>query len=610
MARHGHEATNGHGPPLIAAIYARKSNEQNIADEEKSTTRQIAHAKAYALRKGWRVLDAYVYEGDGISGAEFGEHRPGLARLLNAVGSRAPFQIVIMSEESRLGREQWKVGYTLSQLADAGVGVAYYLEDRQPNLSDPTAKFMESVKNYAAEMEREKARQRTYDALARKARALHVTGGKVFGYDNVEIRDASGRRLHVVRKINPDQATVIRRIFEEAADGTGFTRLAKLLNSEAVPPPRQGGTGWAPTAIRELLHRQLYRGVLLWNRTQKIEKNGTGAVRRRPESEWFRVDAPDLQIVSESLWKAAHAQLDKHRSLYSRASNGQLLARPSLDYTHDSPYLLSGLARCTECGGSLVALTRGSTKERTRFYGCAYHHQRGTTVCRNGLLIKQTILDHAVLAALAAALDEQLIARAVDLALARLRSGREQTLDRRAQIERELSLIEAKIAKLGDAIGAGRAIETLLGLLEVEEARKKTLVHELSRLPEIDKVTSLDTGRWTKAVAAKVADVRGLLGQHVPQAREMLRKLVDGRLACTPYEKKNGQKGYRFTGRVTYRRLLQPDVQAMVVAPTGFSMRTCFRRCHSVALQRPPAPLNTGHLHAAQRAGPSLTLPL
>jgi len=52
MARHGHEATNGHGPPLIAAIYARKSNEQKIADEEKSTTRQIAHAKAYALRKG------------------------------------------------------------------------------------------------------------------------------------------------------------------------------------------------------------------------------------------------------------------------------------------------------------------------------------------------------------------------------------------------------------------------------------------------------------------------------------------------------------------------------------------------------------------------------
>jgi hypothetical protein len=33
--------------------------------------------------------------------------------------------------------------------------------------------------NFAAEMERERARQRTYDAMVRKAKALHVTGGKV-----------------------------------------------------------------------------------------------------------------------------------------------------------------------------------------------------------------------------------------------------------------------------------------------------------------------------------------------------------------------------------------------------------------------------------------------
>jgi hypothetical protein len=70
-------------------------------------------------------------------------------------------------------------------------------------------------------------------------------------------------------------------------------------------------------------------------------------------------------------------------------------------------------------------------------------------------------------------------------------------------------------------------------------------------------------------VRATVADVRALLGQHVAQARQMLRKLVEGRLDCTPYEL-NGQRGYRFTGRVTYRRLLPADVQRSVVTPAGF----------------------------------------
>ena len=62
---------------MIAAIYARKSTEQTgVSDEEKSVTRQVEHAKAYALRKGCTVSDDYVFVGDGISGAKFVK-RPG-----------------------------------------------------------------------------------------------------------------------------------------------------------------------------------------------------------------------------------------------------------------------------------------------------------------------------------------------------------------------------------------------------------------------------------------------------------------------------------------------------------------------------------------------------
>jgi DNA invertase Pin-like site-specific DNA recombinase len=51
-------------------------------------------------RKGWRVLDEHVHVDDGISGAEFA-NRPGFLRLMNALTPRAPFQVLIMSEESR-----------------------------------------------------------------------------------------------------------------------------------------------------------------------------------------------------------------------------------------------------------------------------------------------------------------------------------------------------------------------------------------------------------------------------------------------------------------------------------------------------------------------------
>ena len=108
---------------MIAAVYVRKSREQSgIADEQKSVTGQIEHARQYATRKGWTVDDACVFVDDGISGAEFA-NRPGFLRLMNALKPRPVFQVLVMSEESWLGREAIETAYALKQLVQAGVRV-------------------------------------------------------------------------------------------------------------------------------------------------------------------------------------------------------------------------------------------------------------------------------------------------------------------------------------------------------------------------------------------------------------------------------------------------------------------------------------------------------
>jgi DNA invertase Pin-like site-specific DNA recombinase len=184
---------------MHAAIYARKSTDQKgIGDKEKSVARQVEHAKAYAVKKGWTVSDDHIFVDDGISGAEFIK-RPGFLRLMNALKPRPVFQILVMSEEYRLGRESIETSYALKQIIYAGVKLFFYLEDRERTLESALDKVMLSLPNFASEMERERARQRTYDAMLREAKAGHVTGGKVFGYDNREVLSPEGRRLHVLR---------------------------------------------------------------------------------------------------------------------------------------------------------------------------------------------------------------------------------------------------------------------------------------------------------------------------------------------------------------------------------------------------------------------------
>ena len=68
----------------------------------------------------------------------------------------------------------------------------YYQEDREATLDNSTDKILMSLKAFADEMEREQGRNRTYSAMRRKAEAGHVTGGRTFGYDNMEVKDANG----------------------------------------------------------------------------------------------------------------------------------------------------------------------------------------------------------------------------------------------------------------------------------------------------------------------------------------------------------------------------------------------------------------------------------
>jgi DNA invertase Pin-like site-specific DNA recombinase len=155
---------------MTAAVYARKSTAQNgIADEDKSVVRQVALCRAFAERQGWRLDDAYVFSDVAISGAEF-SRRPGLVAPLNTLKPRPSFDVLLIYDADRLGREQVETAYIMKQLNQAGVRIFETKGGgRELALDSPIDKMVMAVLAGAAEIERAKARTRTRDALQRKA---------------------------------------------------------------------------------------------------------------------------------------------------------------------------------------------------------------------------------------------------------------------------------------------------------------------------------------------------------------------------------------------------------------------------------------------------------
>ena len=213
---------------------------------------------------------------------------------------------------------------------------------------------MLSLTAFADELEREKARQRTYDAMLRKARAGHVTGGRVFGYDNVEL---VGRRWPAARMSSGASTTrrpsIVRRIFEHVRDGTGYTRISKALNAEACPARGRSRVG------RRAGHRHPFTRSSngRCTRCDPLEPNHEAEPVGRAQA----VDTPKQRVDDASrrrssgscrkaLWDAARARLGGIKAQLEQAA-GKSLGGRRRDI--DSQYLMPGFSRCGVCGGAL-----------------------------------------------------------------------------------------------------------------------------------------------------------------------------------------------------------------------------------------------------------------
>lgn len=494
---------------MIAAIYARKSTEQTrVDDDAKSVTRQVENARAFAAERGWTVAAEHVYVDDAVSGAEIRKLRA-KRRFLDVIrAGRPPFDVLIMQDSDRLSRRDGAEALVeLKSIAKAGVQVWFYAKRERFTYGD----FQSNVTGFfKAEFNAEFRRAiaaKTTEALQKKARAGHVTGGKVFGYDNVRVNG------HVERRVNETEATVVREIFDRYAAGVGFRVIAHELNARRVPSPRpQRGrpAGWEPSTVREVLGRPLYRGVIVWNRSKKRDDDGEQRQRPRPESEWLRVEAPQLRIVDEAVGVAVDERRADRRDRYLRAPGGRIIARSS---TTTGKYLLSGLLMCP-CGGSFEAQKNPHGRRPGHVYVCSTRRRKGPAVCANDLALPIAETDDAILTVIEGeVLDPKVIDRVLDSAFA-------DPADDRAVLEAERARLVAELTNLTAAIAAGGEIGALVDALRERDRRLKSIDVRLTAREAPDREA------LRRALEQRIDEWRTVLRAHPTQARMVLQHVV------------------------------------------------------------------------------------
>lgn len=356
---------------LRAALYGRvsvKRNSKFAADD------QLRVCEELCKRNGWRVVAKFKDEG--ISG---GTSRRPAYQALRAAAQRGDFDIVIAEDSKRLWRAQGEQFAVLDEWINLGVDLVTVSGN---DSRDPHFRVVISMQGAAAEYELKENRYRIRRGLESRALDGRATGGRVFGYN-----PAKGSSV----TINREQAVVVRRIFKEYIAGHSPRTIAKNLNADGIASPGAGWEGrdgkWRQSGVRVIVQNPRYVGRVVWGAYKVQRKAGDSSSRKYlPGDKPIERQRPDLAIIDAATWRAAErrvkAMKEAHKTMGSRPLR----------------HALSGLLKCSECGGSF-AIAGG------HYYACNANRTGGDHACS----VKQRINRHTIESAVFAAVGNELL---------------------------------------------------------------------------------------------------------------------------------------------------------------------------------------------------------
>jgi DNA invertase Pin-like site-specific DNA recombinase len=521
-----------------AGFYGRFSSD---LQRDTSIVDQLQQCRAIADGRNDRIPDRLIFSDEGISGTS-AHNRPGLQKLLSICKQQpVPFTTLYIPDTSRLARNLEELLHICKILKFYGVTlhiVSTGLRSDSPGFEMCLA-FVGWMDEEFVRGIKDKSRRGAIGSIDRG----YTPGGSCYGYRNVPVEDPNKRGIHghnfvigVYQEIIPEQAEVIRRIFQWYADGWSYARIATQLNADGVLSPQPSRNGcirsWGHTGIREMLLNERYRGKVIFGRTTRVKDPETHQtiVRKTLEATWIIRNNESLRIVSEELWAAVRAQ-NQQKSRNPCAARAGGMSRTAASRA----YLFSGRLQCGLCRANMVIV--GNTWGYPA-YGCPYHRFRG--VCTNSVTIQQPRLERQLLARIAASLRKPeypaFIAEEFEKQLAEAQRAEAladaEVLESREALLKERSVLIESADNLGKSMAAHGFSPTLSSQLSHAEKRIETITGLLKPKVKIE-VKLPSAAQIEEFLHRRMEELVELLIGDPIRAKHELAKRID-KLVLTP----------------------------------------------------------------------------
>lgn len=486
------------------AAYCRVSTEKE--DQLNSLETQKAFFAEYTKKTGDHLVRLYADEG--LSGTKIKNRKEFLRMMTDA--ERGLFDAVVVKDISRFARNTVDLLQNIRKLKALGIETQFLTANMT---SMGNSEFVLTIFGALAQEESANTSKRIKFGKkinAEKGRVPNI----VYGYDKT-----IGDYFNLT--INPEEADIIRQIFRwYTKEGHGATKIANMLNERGLKTKRN--CPWNQAGIRRILTNELYIGKII-NGKEEVKDFLTSQRAKKDEDEWLVVEKPELRIIDDESFLAAHEILQSRHQQFNITRERQ-----------SNKHLFSTLIKCKDCGWSFRRTVRTYKNTYVRWV-CSGHNGRGVDSCPNAITVdeeelidvlqeyfaalvreKKKVIDHVVneFQRVYKAQDENVeYEKDLNAQLAKLQKMRQKYMDMytddlisreelneklggtRKEIERlenELKIVSYNLTK-GDQLSAVlsstfREIEDITDVHEMTNAQLKRIINKI----EVDKDGNVD----------------------------------------------------------------------------------------------------------------------
>lgn len=236
--------------PAIAYLRQSLGRSDENRDTSLSLEQQAESIREWAERNGYRV-ERYIRDFD-VTGRTL--NRPGLTELRELV---QPGMTVICWKYDRLARSVGGHAILVDELQDRGASVI--------SVTEPQGKLPRQMMAVISEFYSDALSERISAIREAEARRGKFTGGQPpYGYHRANAEEAINKKgQHYIRRsgpvvINPEEAEIVREIFERYLAGESGFAITNDLHRRRVP--RSLGGQWEIQMVQRMLANPFYAG--------------------------------------------------------------------------------------------------------------------------------------------------------------------------------------------------------------------------------------------------------------------------------------------------------------------------------------------------------------